>query len=170
MSSAAKVQRKLPQYREWLTSNGAQVFEPTNEWELVRFKSGDETCITYRNKSGGIKHNGITAEFALKSFLHGKSWRASTPTVGRRRMSPVVATLRKRDGGLCFFCHEEVIEGEESVEHLIAVTHGGPNHISNLFLAHRPCNQRFGHMSGVEKIHAHVNAVLTKRGVQREAA
>ena len=166
MSQAERLIKKLPAYRDWLSRNGAQVLEPTNEWEVVRFKSGDETCITYRNRTGGIKHSGLTAEFALKSFLHAKSWRAATPTCRRKSMSPMVATLRKRDGGLCFFCQRQVDEGSESVEHLVNITHGGPNHISNLFLAHVSCNQKAGHLSAMEKICIHVAAINKKEAKQ----
>jgi hypothetical protein len=57
---------------------------------------------------------------------------------------------------------------DESEEHLVSITHGGPQHISNKFLAHRVCNAKAGHMSAPEKIQLHVEAHL--RAVQREAA
>jgi hypothetical protein len=38
------------------------------------------------------------------------------------------------------------------------MTHGGPNHINNLFLTHKICNQRAGHLSAPEKIRMHVEA------------
>jgi 5-methylcytosine-specific restriction endonuclease McrA len=68
--------------------------------------------------------------------------------------------LVERDGAGCFFCGRRVSAPDEdcppgyepSVEHLVAIMHGGPNHISNTYLAHARCNNIAGNVSAVEKI------------------
>lgn len=169
-STASRMQARMPAFRGWLSANGASVLEPTNQWEVARFRSGDETCVIYRNKVGGIRYNGVSAELAWKSFASGKSWRAATPTSRRKKMTPLIAAIRKRDGDLCFFCQQIVGQDNESAEHLVSVTHGGPNHLSNLFLAHKTCNATAGHLSATEKIRIHVEAVLHQKSLQKEAA
>lgn len=159
MNTALRITKKVADFRDWLSGCGAQVLEPTNEWELVRFKTGDETSIIYRNKVGGVRYCG-SAEIAWKSFSSGATWRAKAPTSRRKRMSPMIRSLRVRDGDLCFYCQKITSEDNQSVEHLVAITHGGPNHISNLFLAHKGCNAAAGHLSAPEKIRMHVMAVI----------
>lgn len=161
MNTATRITAKLPTFRDWLSGCGAQVLEPTNEWEIVRFKAGDETSIIYRNKVGGVRYTG-QAERAWRAFSNGLSWRAKPPTCRRKRMTPMVRTIRRRDGDLCFYCQCPVGEDNESVEHLVSVTHGGPNHISNLFLAHKGCNSQAGHLSAPEKIRMHVSAIIER--------
>lgn len=39
-----------------------------------------------------------------------------------------------------------------SIEHLVPKAHGGPTHLSNLFLAHKSCNAKAGHLSASEKL------------------
>ena len=57
--------------------------------------------------------------------------------------------LRKRDGDLCQICGEPLIFGEpmsqhhpelSTIDHIVAISRGGSNHISNLRLVHRRCN------------------------------
>ena len=163
MNTAMRITMKVKDFGDWLSGVGAQVLEPTNEWEVMRFKAGDVTSVIYRNKVGGVTHSGVSKE-AWEAFCTGKAWRAM-PATRRKRMSPVIKTLRKRDGDLCFFCNKKVGQENESVEHLIAITHGGTNHISNLLLAHRTCNANAGHLSAMEKIKIHVHAVIQDNGI-----
>lgn len=160
MITETRITKKVKEFRTWLSGCGAQVLEPTSEWEIVRFKAGNETCVIYRNKIGRVTFSGV-AEMAWDAFSTSTAWRAA-PATRRRKVSPQIAALRKRDGNLCFFCLGVVSEETESVEHLVSVTHGGPNHISNLFLAHKSCNAKAGHLSAPEKIQIHVKAAIAK--------
>jgi len=153
--------KKLESFRQWLSANGAQVLQPTNEWEVARFKAGDLTSVIYKNKAGALSFSG-DAEKVLDAFRSGKSWRAVPRTGKKKKSSPRLAAIRARDGGYCFFCLKPVLNEDESEEHLVPATHGGPNHISNLFLAHRRCNASAGHLSAPEKIAIHVNAILER--------
>lgn len=152
--------RKADKFKAWLQAHGAQLLQTTSEWEVVRFKSGDTTSIIYQKKSGDLTFTGESLA-AWNAFRSNQHWRGAAKTK-RRNNSPVVATLIKRDGDECFFCLGRIPDGFESVEHLVAVTHGGPNHVSNFVLAHRDCNAKAGHLSAAEKIAIRVQAVLAR--------
>ena len=133
-----------------MIDNGAELFEPTNEYELVRFRCDDGVGILYTNKAKLFKPVGPCV-VAWEAFNNGNPWRA-TPIDPRRRLSPLMRTVRKRDGHCCFYCWLEVGVHDGTLEHLVSRTHGGPDHIANLFLAHQKCNQEAGNLSAVEKI------------------
>lgn len=153
--------RKLEAFSAWLTSRGAELLTPTNEWEVLRFRTDKATSIVYSKKSGDLTFVGESSE-AYRCFLGGHAWRAFPKTVRTKKSTPTCAALRKRDGDACFYCHLPVAVEDESIEHLVAATHGGPDHIANMVLAHaRPCNAEAGHLSVMEKIR------LRERGALR---
>jgi 5-methylcytosine-specific restriction endonuclease McrA len=161
---------QLPSFVAYLTSAGAEVMQTTNEWEVVRFRTGDGVSVVYTNAKGGLTFTKESEE-AWKGFRHMKSWKPALRSTNGgsrhsrpKKASPVIRTLRERDGDLCFYCLEPVEVEDASVEHLVPHSHGGPSHLSNLFIAHRKCNSRAGHLSAPEKINLHVVAVL-KRAV-----
>jgi 5-methylcytosine-specific restriction endonuclease McrA len=162
-----QIKKQLPQFRNWLAANGAELLEPTNAWEVARFKASGETGVIYTNKSGKATFTG-PAKDAWDAFKGAQSWRAAPATKRKPKSSVTLQAIRARDGGHCFYCLKPVDVEDESEEHLVSITHGGPQHISNKFLAHRVCNAKAGHMSAPEKIQLHVEAHL--RAVQREAA
>ncbi len=55
-------------------------------------------------------------------------------------------------GGECFFCHQPLPREEASVEHLVAVTHGGKDNDENLVACCKALNTLFGRMSLKEKL------------------
>lgn len=155
------VQRDKEKFLAFVAQNGGEVLTPTNEFEVLRFRSGIVTSVIYRKATGALTFTGESLK-AFSAFKSNAHWRAM-PKVNRgKRSSPRMQAIRKRDGDRCFFCLMPVSADDESEEHLVAVTHGGPTHISNLFLAHRLCNQRAGHLSAPEKIALHVTAHLRK--------
>ena len=123
------------------------------------------TSVIYFNKRGETSFTGDSLT-AWKAFRNNQAWKPVLSTESGKRdqrvkkASPVIRTVRDRDGDLCFFCRKEVIESEASLEHLVPLGHGGPSHMSNFFLAHKVCNSRAGHLSAVEKIAIHVRAEL----------
>lgn len=156
------IKKNIQKFQEWLSERGAQVFAPTNEYELIRFKSGEETSIIYRKKSGDLTFVGSAKE-AFEKFRINGDWRAIPATKRRKNgTSHEIRFLLKRDGDRCFFCNGVMTTEDISREHLIAITHGGPDHVSNIVLAHNKCNQRAGHLSLIEKINIHVNARINK--------
>lgn len=156
-----QVTSKLKLFRNWLAQNGAQVLEPTNEWELLRFKAGDETAVIYTNAKGGTTFTGPAGD-AWEAFKGSHSWRAAPATKRRQKSGPVIQAIRARDGDLCLFCLELVAVEDETQEHLVPITAGGPDHIANKFLAHSKCNHDAGHLSAVEKIAIHVRAHIKR--------
>lgn len=147
-----KFKKHVKVFADWLTARGAQVLQPTNEWEVCRFITNKGTSIIYRKKCGTLTFVGEAAK-AYDAFLHSKEWRAAPATKRKAKSSPAIRTIRERDGDGCFFCHELVEVEDESVEHLVPITHGGPDHIANMVLAHKkPCNEKAGHLSVMEKI------------------
>lgn len=159
MTTAQQIRKKLEEFRAWLVAHGASMLEPTNEWELVRFRGDDGVNVAYASKRGSVTFTGIAGE-AWQAFAQGKPFRAFTPTKRTYKGTPTIRALRKRDGNLCFFCQRYVSEENQTVEHLVPVVHGGPNHMSNYVLAHRACNEKQGHKDAVAKIRVHIKAAL----------
>lgn len=143
--------RAKDRFEAWLAARGAEVLVPTNEWELCRFRHGDSTAIVYTNKGGQLTWMGGAGD-AYYAYIRNASWRAAPATKRTSKSTPVCKALRQRDGDACFFCHLPVAVEDESPEHLVAVTHGGPDHIANMALAHRECNAAAGHLPLMEKI------------------
>lgn len=133
-----------------LVAAGGEMLAPTNPYEVMRFRTVHGVGVVYTNAKGVRTWNAEAR--AAKAHLDDKKGSLAAVTVhGRRKDAATVNRLMIRDGGDCFFCRGELAD-DVTVEHLVAVAHGGPNHISNLFLAHADCNRRAGHLSAPEKI------------------
>jgi hypothetical protein len=63
-------------------------------------------------------------------------------------------------GGDCFFCRKKLSKAEASVEHLVALTHGGKDNDENCVACCKSLNNLFGRMSLKEKL----VIVLNQRG------
>lgn len=142
---------ELVLFRAWLTEHGAEVLEPTNEYELVRFRSDKGTSILYRNAAGSRTPTGQMHE-ALTAFRAGQVIRFAAKSARKVQGDPVRRAIVARDGDACFYHGGSIADDDVTVEHLVSATHGGPNHIANKFLSCRPCNSRAGHLSAPEKI------------------
>lgn len=143
--------KEVSNFQEWLRARGAEVLKPTNEYEVIRFKTSNGVSVVYRKNSGKLTFMNESGQ-AYSAYKNASSWRACPPTKRKSNGTIVTNTIRDRDGDDCFFCAKKVEIGEESVEHLVCLTHGGPNHISNLFLAHKECNKEAGYLSAPEKV------------------
>lgn len=155
MKSLAHLTSRRAKFEAFLVERGAQILQPTNEWEVLRFKTSRGTSIVYCNARGGVTPTG-EATAAWDAFEKCKPWRgAPAPkkrVKGRERLLPLYRALLKRDGAACFYCGAPTDEADRTLEHLVARAHGGPDHLSNLVLAHRRCNANAGHLSAMEKI------------------
>lgn len=132
-----------------LAESGAELLGPTNAHEVLRFRTRLGVGVVYTGRRGETWN-----EAAIKAREHLAAKKGSLAPVavkGRRKDKSTVNALIERDGEACFFCGKP-LDGDVTVEHLVAVAHGGPNHINNLFLAHFPCNAAAGHMSAPEKV------------------
>lgn len=134
-------------FATWLQQNGAEILPNTNEYEEIRFK-GSEIGVKY--KSG--KYSNEYAKNAYYCYSKGKKWNGRPISVGRK--NTYVKEKReiiKRDGSDCFYCGNPLNE-DITLEHLIPLTSGGLNNLSNMVLAHEECNHKMNHKHLVEKV------------------
>lgn len=133
-----------------LVAAGGEWLATTNPYETARFRTSHGVGVVYRNARGRETWN--AEALAAKAHIDGRKGSLAPVAVhDRRKAAGTVARLIERDGSDCFFCRKP-LGADVTVEHLVAVAHGGPNHISNLFLAHSHCNRAAGHLSAPEKI------------------
>jgi hypothetical protein len=145
---ARGVSKSLDAFQKRLIEAGAEMLAPTNPYEVMRFRSSKGVGVIYTGKRGETWN---AEARAARDALGGGGSLAPVRVQGRRKGRDTVDALLVRDGDGCFFCGAP-LDGDITVEHLVAVSHGGPNHISNLFLAHAECNRLAGHMSSPEKV------------------
>lgn len=144
--------RKLIAFARFLSASGAQVFKSrANRYEVLRFKTGIDTAAIYRDRRGWLKFTGPAGN-AWRAFAANTQWRAAPRTGEIEDREAIVAEPIDRDGHRCFYCDRVMPAGFETIEHLVPACAGGPNHLSNLFLAHRRCNEAAGILSAPEKI------------------
>lgn len=156
-----KISEKLDNFKKFLSTRGAEVLEPKSEWELIRFLTDKGISVIYTKKNGALTFYG-SAEDAWIAFLNPSiSWRAR-PATKRTKENGTITTLRKRDGDGCFYCLLPVSQEEASVEHLLSLTHGGSNHITNKVLTHTVCNSKADCLCLMDKIKIHVRAHMQR--------
>lgn len=143
-----RVDQGIAKFKTWLVKNGAIVQDPTNEFELVRFKTANGTSVIYTGKRG-ISYTGEGLE-AWDKFEAGKPWR----TVNRKRqqLRAKKARLATRDGKRCFAHGQKLNFDELTIEHLLSFSHGGNDHESNLALVCTSCGDALGTLPITGKI------------------
>lgn len=153
--------RDLTDFEVWLTNCGAEVLAPLSEWEVLRVRTSTGTHVVHANKKGA--QTWPPALLDIVSAFNKGATLALAATRRKRRNSKLMQDfprLVKRDGDGCFYCGEFVTDPfaeyhpdyAPTTEHLVSIAHGGPNHLSNKFIAHHRCNQIAGHLSAPEKI------------------
>lgn len=145
---------RLDGFKKWLVKRGAVVLDPTNPWEVVRFKTVNGTSVVYTNKNGHLTFTGESDE-AYSAYKANKVWRAVDNKL--RNLKQKKAKLANRDGKKCFYHGEAMSFDDLTIEHLLNKSHGGTDHESNLCLACEPCNRTVG------------NWALTKKMLWRDA-
>lgn len=162
-------QKELPSFIKWLEERGATVQDVTNPpWEMLRFRFDSQLSIVYTNKAGRLSFTGNARSAWAAYKARNNAWNLIQAKVHRPRSkvkSDLVIKLLDRDGSDCFYCLKPMADGQETIEHLVAVAHGGPNHMSNLVLAHPKCNHRAGSLSVMEKIKLRIKALQPSKGV-----
>ncbi|WP_198024365.1 HNH endonuclease [Asaia astilbis] len=136
----------------FVTERGGCVLTATSVWEVARFTGPGGVCIIYRNANGDLKWNQRAAD-SWEAWKAGRAWRATPRTKrGPRKRRIKYENLTARDGHDCFYCGKPVSFEEFSIEHLVSLTHGGPDNLTNMAVTHRGCNATAGHLSVVEKV------------------
>lgn len=137
------------QFVTFLEKSGAVVVPPTNEWELVRFRTANGVSVVYTNKKGVLTFTGESQK-AYDAFRLNKGWKAVDRP--RRALKALKSRLAARDGKQCFIHGEKLKFDQLTIEHLLSFGHGGSDNINNLCLACEPCNQAMGNMSVTQKM------------------
>ncbi len=144
---------EIETFTQWLRDRGADVLVPMSEWEVLRFVANDQTSILYRNKNDELTWTG-EADKAWAAFKGRRKWQAGKTTASgnSKRRPQKLHALITRDGKACWFCFQELEDSEITIEHLVARSSGGPNHLDNLVIACEPCNAKAHTMSVAEKV------------------
>lgn len=147
--------KKLAQFRLWLPTQGAIVLPLKSESEVIRFFCDGVTSIIHKNPRGQWTNFEGDAIAAQKAFCKGRPWRRGAQ--GTKTPKPVqraafVRELIGRDGLACFYCPDPLFEHELTIEHLCPRRFKGPNHITNMVLAHPWCNVEAGELPIIEKV------------------
>ena len=137
------------QFKTWLTGRGAILEDPTNEWELVRFRTSNGVSIIYTNKHGRLTFTGESSK-AYNAYRDNKTW--SPMNRKRQNLRKKKATLAARDGKRCFADLRKLSFDDLTIEHLLSVSHGGTDSLNNLCLLCEDCNHAVGNMPLTQKI------------------
>ncbi len=156
--------KEQPAFEAWLTERGSEILAPSNTYEVARFRTDSGVGVIYKNSSGRLTSFVNGADKAYRAFKFNETWRAM-PKPKRKmgtRIRHLTATLIERDGLPCFYCGQDTSDENRSIEHLLSVTHGGPDHLANLALSHVECNRAVGHLSVKEKLELVIRSRTSK--------
>lgn len=76
----------------------------------------------------------------------------TTPRIKPPKVMHYKRYIAARDGEKCFYCNTQFAKENLTVEHLLSISHGGNNHLSNLVLACQPCNLEAGTGTIIDKV------------------
>lgn len=141
--------KDLEDFQDFLTEHGAVVIEPSNPWEVIRFKTVNGVSVIYQKKTGALTFTGEGKE-AYTAFKLAKPWRAVN--VKRQNLKHKKQRLQERDGRGCFFCQIDPGLDKLTIEHLLNLSQGGTNNENNLCLACEPCNTAIGNWPLTKKM------------------
>lgn len=149
-------------FLEWVESQAWTILSPTNEFEVLRYKShvydgnGEKIAgksqvhILWVKLNGNLTWSPATQEH-YRAFIEQIPYRALVKKNTARVNRSLVAEIRRRDGDDCFYCCTPCGD-DATVEHLIPRKVGGGNSTHNLALAHQKCNGLAASMTLVEKV------------------
>lgn len=139
--------RDIPKIKDWLVLQGCEILPNTSEYEALRFK-GKEVGVIY--KTG--KTSGRYTDNAIRCMRRVLTWKGAPDTTKRLgSYAKHKKALLSRDGGFCFYCGQP-LGGDISLEHLIPLTQGGLNILSNMVLCHEQENKQMGAKGIKEKV------------------
>ncbi len=138
---------QIEKFKKWLVCRGVEIMPTTNEYESLRFK-GREVGVLYKS---GKTNNAFTA-MAITCFIRNKKWDGAPINIGRKQSyKSEKAKLLNRDGSDCFYC-DLPMNDDITLEHLIALSSGGKNALSNMVLCHEACNLKMNNLPISEKV------------------
>lgn len=130
----ARVDRRLTEFKEYLKSQGIFLQPIHKPEELIRFSDQHGVSILYTANANAKRMTG-RMHYAWTCFCQNRQ-----RMQGYRKAVPSkVQLLLERDGDECFLCCQKL--GDDiTVDHLVAKSKGGPDHLDNYVLMHRRCN------------------------------
>ncbi len=144
----------------WLGRQGAEVLTPTNPYEALRFRARGSVHIVYEGRRGLTVPEFVRQcweAFDRNGHMDmGIAKQARTPAAKLR------AAVMQRDGRACFFCTKDMENDDITLEHLVAIGKGGPDHLDNCVLAHEACNRKADNLPLIDKIKMREKAMLTR--------
>lgn len=141
-------------FKDWLTQRGAIIEPATSVWEVLRVDTIDGKFIVYKNKKGVETWPDGLMDI-VNAFREGRSIPLSPDQKKRKRLKHLVEEIAQRDGLYCWFCEVGFLSTDSreiTIEHLVSLCHGGPNHLSNIVISCQPCNEKAGSISVSEKV------------------
>lgn len=142
---------RIEEFKQWLQQQGAEVLAPTNQYEVLRIRARGRVHIAYKNKNSLTTWPDFLKE-CRHVFERGGRMDMGLTATPRTPAAKYRAALLERDGRGCFFCTEEMPNEDMTVEHLVPVHKGGPNHTDNMALAHAKCNAAADNLPLMKKI------------------
>jgi len=142
----AAISMYIPEIKLWLQKYGAEILPTTNDYELLRYK-GKKVGVIYSSGNTSAPH----VRDMLKAFHNNLKWKDAPVSTGRKTYVKQKISILDRDGSCCFYCGKEM-ENDITLEHLIPLTAGGTNLLSNMVLAHEKCNSAQGFKPLNEKV------------------
>ena len=152
-TTASKFKRYWPAFEAWLIERGSSIIGATNPYEITRFLTDEGVGIVYINSAGTITSWLNGADRAFVAFRTGTSWRAVEKVKrGTSKARKTFKTLADRDGPNCIYCGAGLAVDTATIEHIVPLSAGGPDHLSNKALACRCCNQAVGSLPAAQKV------------------
>jgi 5-methylcytosine-specific restriction endonuclease McrA len=115
----------------WQSRNREQSREIKRRWEENHPDRVKDAAKKYRSKHKTTRQAGL------------RNYRAKKNNNGGTHTAQDIQLLYKQQKGKCYYCSKKVGERYD-VDHVIPVSRGGRNDISNLVIACKPCNQSKG--------------------------
>jgi hypothetical protein len=145
---------EIERFTVWLIDCGGEVLPGTNPYEVLRTATKYGVNVIYRNKAGKITWPDEFTE-PLAEFRAGRKINLCQSLRKRTRDQSIIDRIISRDGLECWFSgapFQGRLDTQITLEHLCAISHGGPNHISNLVICTAEWNRRAGNLSIAEKV------------------
>ena len=79
---------KQEYFHKWLAENGAEVLNPTNEYEFARFRAKGTIFVIYQNKCGELSAQGFS-EMCLKACHENRRMDLSNPPPAGKVVGPL---------------------------------------------------------------------------------
>jgi 5-methylcytosine-specific restriction endonuclease McrA len=137
----------IEKFSAWLKKMGVEILPVTNQYEALRFK-GKEVGVVY---TSGKVSNDYTRN-AINCFTKNKHWDGRQINTGRHAgYKKEKEQLIERDGTDCFLCGLP-LQDDITLEHLIPLSSGGKNNLSNMVLMHEKCNQEVSNIPISQKV------------------